>query len=254
MSLKLSIVIREHILRYTHIAKGIENEIPFTVIIGLDHQGHGHSEGDRLFVKEFNDYVEDVTYLCNLMKKKFMNFKNIFLLAHSMGGLIGIKVLELHPEIEFKGSIISAPSLTISNPKIMQNLARFGCNYFPKYPGPVLNSELLCHDFNVINLFVNDPLVTSRTGATLNLASEVLKSIDSIDPSKISVPYLLIRGDADQICLREGIINWHEKTINCKYKTLIELPNLFHEIFNEEDGKVALPYVINFLRNMILET
>lgn len=30
------------------------------IVIALDHQGHGQSQGDRTYVIDFNDYIDDV--------------------------------------------------------------------------------------------------------------------------------------------------------------------------------------------------
>ena len=75
----------EHCARYDNLAKAL-NAIGF-IVYGLDHQGHGRSEGDRLHLKQFGDFVEDVIGLTRLAKSENpLIAKKTFLLGHSMGG------------------------------------------------------------------------------------------------------------------------------------------------------------------------
>lgn len=68
------------------------------IVYGLDHQGHGKSEGDRTFVSEFNDYAEDVIhYIEKVMKESNDNLPQ-FLLGHSMGGTISVVVGQKRPD------------------------------------------------------------------------------------------------------------------------------------------------------------
>jgi hypothetical protein len=48
----------EHCGRYEHVAKLLNDE--GFVVLSMDHQGHGQSEGDRAHVRMFSDYVDDV--------------------------------------------------------------------------------------------------------------------------------------------------------------------------------------------------
>lgn len=69
---------------------------------------HGLSEGNRLFVKDFSDYVDDVLSL--IKKAKLENpGKKTFLFGHSMGGLISI-LTTLRDQSLFDGVIYSSPA------------------------------------------------------------------------------------------------------------------------------------------------
>ena len=64
----------EHCARYDHVAKALNN-IGF-VVYALDHQGHGRSEGDRLHLKSFDDYVDDVLAVVAMAKRDNPLIKN----------------------------------------------------------------------------------------------------------------------------------------------------------------------------------
>lgn len=70
-------------------------------VYGMDHQGHGLSEGDRCFVEDFDHFVDDVSaFVSKVMKDKNDNLPQ-FLFGHSMGGTISLHVAHSHPECNF---------------------------------------------------------------------------------------------------------------------------------------------------------
>lgn len=77
----------EHIQRYEYFAK--ELNVAGFAVYGIDHQGHGMSDGDRCYVKDFNDYVDDVLLFSERIRLEYNNQNcKLFLFGHSMGGLI----------------------------------------------------------------------------------------------------------------------------------------------------------------------
>jgi len=81
----------EHINRYDELAR-LLNHHGYSVF-GLDHRGHGKSEGLRVDINKFSDYVND--YICFIQHIQINVYpfpKPAFLLGHSMGGLIATTV------------------------------------------------------------------------------------------------------------------------------------------------------------------
>jgi hypothetical protein len=75
----------EYCARYESVARAL-NAAGF-IVYALDHQGHGRSEGDRLHVKKFEDYIEDVMLVVKLAKRENpLIASKTFMIAHSMGG------------------------------------------------------------------------------------------------------------------------------------------------------------------------
>ena len=84
-----------------------------------DHRGQGlsgrmTSDSDMGFVDEFQNYIYDMKqfYETFLVPN---NHKNIYLLAHSMGGAIGTTYLEQYPN-DFKAAAFSSPMLGLAFP------------------------------------------------------------------------------------------------------------------------------------------
>lgn len=77
----------------------------------LEFAGHGKSDGLKGYISNFNDLIENVAELVELIKHDHPNIP-IFILAESMGGAVAIKYSILNKFI--KGVILLAPMCGIS--------------------------------------------------------------------------------------------------------------------------------------------
>ena len=77
---------------------------------GLDHRGHGKSGGKRGHVDRCSQYVDDLKTFINIVKKREGTEKAIFLLGHSMGGLIAARLVEEYPRM-VQGLMLSSAAL-----------------------------------------------------------------------------------------------------------------------------------------------
>ncbi|WP_297798506.1 alpha/beta fold hydrolase [uncultured Eudoraea sp.] len=83
----------------------------------LDHRGQGLSgrmteNPDMGYIDNFQFYIDDMKYFYDHYLKP-ENYKNSYLLAHSMGGAIGITYLEQHPN-DFTAAAFSSPMLGLT--------------------------------------------------------------------------------------------------------------------------------------------
>ena len=83
------------------------------LVFGHDHQGHGRSEGRRVYVESVDDYVQDVLHHCVELKAAYPSLP-MFLYGHSMGGMISVSTV-LRNASFFSGMILEAP-LIIPDP------------------------------------------------------------------------------------------------------------------------------------------
>merc|ERR1711953_340243 len=63
------------------------------LIFGHDHVGHGRSSGQRVQVSSIQDYVQPVLAHVKKVQRDYNADLPLFILGHSMGGLISINVL-----------------------------------------------------------------------------------------------------------------------------------------------------------------
>ena len=147
----------EHSGRYMNV---VDHFLPLGyAVYGLDHLGHGKSDGAREYVERFDDYTDSLTIFYKLVAEWQVD-KPIFILGHSMGGLITSYYLLDHQE-KFKGAVISAPAVkvgdsispvTITMSKVLSKLT-------PKMGLLALDVNGISSDPEVVEAYIKDPLV-----------------------------------------------------------------------------------------------
>ena len=150
----------QHIHEYCHISKEFNNNN--YIVYGIDHQGHGLSDGDRGYFKNLMDLVNDLIYFSDFIYNKhnknnnnITNINNnnnvvdipIYLFGHSMGGLVSMYAglinqnnNNVNCKYKYKGIILSSPMLLpgkdeqINLTPFLTKIAIFIDKTFPKLP------------------------------------------------------------------------------------------------------------------------
>ncbi|MCX6005133.1 MAG: lysophospholipase [Chloroflexi bacterium] len=223
----------EHISRY-------HNLVNFCVprgfaVYGLDHQGHGKSEGTRVYIDRFATYLDDLKTFFDMVRRDNPDLK-IFLLGHSMGGLIATAYAVQHQD-ELKGLIVSAPSLKPgeSFTPAMIKMAKAVSAIQPKMGIAELDSAHLSKDKSVVEAYDNDPLVY-RGKITARLGAELFGTMAKLESqmASLTLPMLIMQGSADKLVNPDGGKMLYEKA-GSKDKTFKIYEGLYHEIFNEPE-------------------
>lgn len=220
-------------------------------IYGFDLIGHGKSEGPREFVQQYEDFPETLTIYKNKVKS-WQPEKPLFLLGHSMGGLIATDYLIDHSN-ELTGAIISAPLITVPG-----NISKFTIIsgkilswIAPKLGITAIDPTAISRDPEVVNEYINDPLVfRGKTSARLSV--ELLKAImrvnDHVD--KIEIPFMVLQGSEDRLVNPDGARMLYEGA-NSQDKILKVYKGLFHEVFNEPEREMVLSDVADWLNRRL---
>ncbi|MEJ5224400.1 MAG: lysophospholipase [Anaerolineales bacterium] len=218
-------------------------------IYALDHIGHGKSEGTRAFVERFSDFTAPLTQFYDLVRAEQPN-KPLFILGHSLGGLITSYYLLDHQD-KFTGAVISAPAVKIADnitPTLIfvNNLVSA---VLPKMGLLALDPTGISRDPDEVAVYVNDPLnyhdkVPSRTGAEMLAAMQRVTA----EAGSIRLPMLLIQGSADKLVDPGGAPMLYEKAASSD-KTLKVYEGYYHELFNEPlpDRQKVLDDVLTWL-------
>jgi acylglycerol lipase len=223
----------EYCGRYEHVAE-ILTAAGFEVV-ALDHQGCGESEGDRAYVRSFDDYVSDVLQLVTEVQPAPEGVPR-FLLGHSMGGLIALTVAHKSPEL-WTGLCLSAPALIV-DPNLDTALNRFLVraisSILPKMEVQKLNVKNLNSDPQAVAQYERDPSMY-HGAIRVRVGFEMMRAMEAAFTwaPELKVPLLICHGDADTTCSILGSRKLMEEATGISDKTLKEYPGLFHEIFNE---------------------
>ena len=98
-------------------------------VFGLEHRGHGRSgslgivDRTQIHVNSFYDYIYDFKAFMDYVVVPNREGKNLYLYAHSMGGVIGAGFLEDYPEY-FDKAVLNAPMLEINTGKVPEPIAK----------------------------------------------------------------------------------------------------------------------------------
>ena len=239
----------EHCGRYMNV---VNHFVPKGfAVYGFDHPGHGKSQGTRVFINRFTDFIENLKLFFDMVRQ-WHSGKKIFLVGHSMGGLITADYL-LKYQSELGGAVISAPAVKV--PEDLSRIAIFAAKILskilPKTGIQHLDVQGVSSDPKVVQAYIDDPLVCNKK-ITARLAAELITAMESIlgDAGRINLPLIILQGTADILVEPEGARMLHEKA-GSKDKTLHIYDGFYHEVFNEPDHSKVLNDVENWLDKML---
>ena len=209
-------------------------------VYGMDHMGHGKSDGKRVFVERFQDYTKTLKTYFDMIRAWHPK-RPIFLIGHSMGGLISAAYL-LKYQDELAGAVLSAPSIKVPDniSKATIFIAKMLSIILPRAGLVQLDSEGVSQDPAVVEAYVNDPLVyTGKT--TARLGAEIIKTMQDVtkQAAKITLPILIAQGSADKLVDPGGARVLYD-LVSSTDKTIKMYSGLYHEIFNEPEHEQVL--------------
>ena len=121
----------EHSGRYGHVVARLVDE--GYAVHALDHRGHGRSDGARAFIASMDDVVADVDSLVDRAVAAWPQAP-VFMLGHSMGGLVGLRYAQVHQE-RLAGLILSSALAAIEAvPKPLELVGRALSVIAPRTP------------------------------------------------------------------------------------------------------------------------
>jgi alpha-beta hydrolase superfamily lysophospholipase len=228
----------EHSGRYMNVANHF---VPLGyAVYGVDHVGHGKSSGTRVYVERFEDYTETLKIYFDMVCR-WQPDKPIFLVGHSMGGLIGADYLLSH-QAELTGAVLSGPAVkvhdTVSPAAIF--VGKVISVLMPKLGLIGLEAEGVSRDPAVVQAYVTDPLVC-RGKVTARLSAELVKAIRRVtaEATKITLPILIVQGGADKLVDPKGAQMLYD-AVSSADKTIKIYDGLYHEVFNEPEHDQVL--------------
>lgn len=238
----------EHLGRYDYITQRL-NKAGYSVY-RYDLRGHGRSGKTKGHIDSYKEFLEDCKEMIEVMKAN--DEKNIFMLGHSMGGLItflyGIEFPNTLKGQIFSGAAVGElPAAKGYKSHVFQLANKLFTNKMIK--NPVSND--ICSDPQVVKDYLDDPLVLEE--ATLNFYVEFLVKATryaSENKVKYKYPCFITHGEEDKIVPKE-ISESLYTSISSSDKEIKIYEKLYHEILNEKAKDMIIDDMISWLDRRI---
>jgi len=243
----------DHHGRYEPLAQYLwekfEEQIDITFI---DLKGHGLSSGTRSYVKNFDEYIEDLHLI--LKDDESFETKKV-LIGQGLGGLIALSYVQKYEQIARE----HISSIVLSNPLLYLNievheLYESILKKINKYAGKVrfpykIKGSDLSTDRVRIESYNSDPLINHYM--SISLVEEIVKkSKQLLDYSYfLDMPLLMLLSKQD------FLVNWSKSSLFMKGmpKSLAServYPHSAHDLFNEKNRDKVFNDIYNWISDI----
>jgi acylglycerol lipase len=213
----------------------------------FDLRGHGLSGGRRVYVRRWDDYLDDVEVRLAALRQQG---GPIVLFGHSLGALIALTyACSGRPTPDLL--VLSAPPLSAKVPAWQRILAPILGRVAPTVvlSNPIA-ADQLSRDPAVGTAYFADPLVQPRTTARLGAQLFGAMKRARSELGRLTVPTLVIHGGDDTLVPTTaseplGTLPGVKRRV---------LPNLRHETLNEPEGPEVVAQIVAWLRGHVEET
>ncbi|WP_147532686.1 alpha/beta hydrolase [Bacillus marasmi] len=222
----------------------------FHVIMG-DLPGQGMTTRSRRgHIELFDDYIIEVK---DWIQAAYQFELPVFILGHSMGGLIAVRLLQ-EEHLKVAGVILSSPCFGLVNyPPKWLNALGVAMNVI--YPELRMNSgitvELATRNQDVRDADLNDTLYVTKVSVrwyrelveAMKLAYTNIKKLPD-------VPMLVMQGGDDKIVNKQSVREWFNQ-VPLSEKRFKEWNQCYHEIFNEPEREDVFEYAKDFVNSQL---
>lgn len=240
--------IGEHSDRYHRVAQELA-QVDISSL-GWDLRGHGRSEGQRGYVRDFDDYLMDQQSIVEFASQElFPNTKSMIQVAHSMGALITLSSTALEKTAAL---CLSSPlvDIALKVPWVKDKLAHFLYDYFPKL---TLYNEIRAQDLTrdsiELSEIAKDPLRHEKVSASIYLGVKRLTAALPERAKTIVCPTLFLLSGKDKLVSTEAAVRLFDLIDSARKKRII-YEESYHEVFNDLDRELVFSDLRNFLRNL----
>jgi alpha-beta hydrolase superfamily lysophospholipase len=244
-----------HSGRYKNI---VEHLLPKQyAVYGLDWRGHGRSAGQKGYINAWTELRADLHTFLELIQQQQPGCP-IFLMGHSLGGVIVLDYVLHHPEdaSKLQGVITLAPSIgEVGISLIRVLLGKLLSKLWPRFTMSTgIDLAAGSRDEQMLKEYAEDQL--RHTCGTARLATEFFATRRWIHTHAANwqVPLLILHGGADRVAVPAGSEAFYQQ-VTYPDKLRIEYPGAYHELHCDINYQEVLTDLENWLeKHLATET
>ncbi len=217
-------------------------------VYAFDLPGHGLSSGLRGHIDKFEDYIQILKTVRNLITGMNKNRK-IFVLGQSLGALILIRYLERYSDID-AAVAISAPLALYNKVSRCKVLAAHLLNIVnPKicFLDTNVKAEYLTHDRRICREYDSDRLVFYQRSVRLYIGFNKARQCAFKQAAKIKIPMLILAGGCDKIISLDKLQEFYNQLGSLEKKFTV-YDGLYHEILNEPAKETIILDILEWMK------
>lgn len=214
----------------------------------LDLRGHGSSEGRRGHVSRFDVLLQDLDRFRREVQGLVPLGVPVFLLGHSMGGLLALRYLQEY-DPPFAGAIITSPWLGTAYPTPRWKVVLGGVlnRVLPAFPFSIqLDPDDLTHDPGRAEDYRDDPQIHSTV--TPRMFNEMSGAMEVVvrRADRISVPLLFLVAGSDSVVSTERTLAF-ARSLPPQRVTVDVLEGLRHEVLQERERALVMAEIRDWI-------
>lgn len=217
-------------------------------VYAFDLRGHGVSEGRRGHSDRFDYYLQDLDRFRREVECLTAGNIPLFILGHSMGGLITLRYIEEY-DVALRGAVLTSPWLATgpSIPRWKTVGAGVLNKLLPSLPIDAgIDPEYISHDPIIVSQYREDPLVHRKITPRLFMEASTAMGLVLSRSDRIRVPLLfLLAGDDQIVDTRKSEAFAH--SLVAPDVTIRVLPNYYHEVLNDFDRAQAVKEIRDWI-------
>ena len=230
----------DHSARFAHLGRRMaSNRIN---VYACDLRGHGVSEGRRGHAPHFDYFLQDLERFRREVESITARAIPLFILGHSMGGLIVLRYIEEYG-VDLDGAILSSPWLATGPAIPRWKILGAGLlnKMLPSLPIDAgIDPEFISHDPEVVVRYREDPLVHGKITPRLFMEASAAMGLVLHRSDRIRIPLLFLLAGDDQLVDTRKSEAFARSLAAAADVTIRVLPDYYHEVLNDFGGAQAL--------------
>ncbi len=217
----------------------------------VDLRGRGESEGERFFVEQFSDYVDDVARMVSLAKSREPGVP-VFVLGHSAGGVVSC-LYALDHQAQLAGFVCESFAYQVPAPDVALSILKGLSHLAPHAHVLRLKNEDFSRDPAAVAKMNADPLIANEVQPSLTVA-ELVRADERLkrEFSSITLPLLIVHGTLDKAAKPSGSQSFYEAA-GSKDKTLKLYEGYFHDPLNDSGKELVLTDILAWLESRLAQ-